>query len=191
TSEAVTGQLGDQLTITDYASNEYLFSVVLEDRPAPPQQTTLVCADWTAYFVDTAIPGTGLEEGYPGEHFAPAFAPGPMPEEYQRLRSHDAAFASFTLQVRGAFASFATSGHLDADGCVEVPSTALIYDEAAQPGSPNGGVALHMQMTSRFVRETSAGDVEFQVSGPVIALTTFGFNGFENGPHPFAVVDGL
>src|SRR5690606_30377598 len=168
------------------------FTMALERKPTPPQEQTRVCADWTAYFVDTAIPGAPFAEGHPGVDFSPAFAPNPTPEQFQRLRGHDAAFASFTLQVRGPFASYATSGHLDEEGCVAIPSAPLIYDETAAPGSLDGGVALHMQVAGHLLQPTSQGDVEFDVAeGGALALTTFGFNDFHSGSNPFPAVDGF
>src|SRR5690606_19045064 len=135
----------------DYAQNEYFFT--LTDLTAPslpiPDGETQVCVDWTAYFVDTNVPGEPFAEGFPGLALVGA---------HPRLRAHDAAFARFVVRARGPYASYGSGGYLDADGCMTVPSVALTYQEGAPRGSAEG-IVLQIVIDGRLSQPTPLGPV--------------------------------
>jgi len=184
-SMAVNTGFDQTVQFIDYASNEVFITVTdLTPPPTPlPTGDTLVCVDWTGYFVDATVASQTLREVFTGET-VDAMQP--------RLRAHDAAYAKFQLRARGAYATFATLGFLDVDGCTTVPSVALTYQEGVPRGSA-GGVVLQVTLEGDLEQPTPQGPVNFDITDPdgTRPVTEFGFNEFDQGTAAFTLQDGL
>jgi len=172
-SRNVLGVLGQTFTFPFHGFNTARWSI---SSPPSPAGNTRVCANWTAYFVDEALPTPGGQL----ETFRGTPLDGSL-----RVRGHRASFAGFELAVKGASASLKRSGRLDENGCTLVPTAALVYDDSVMDGSL-GGISLHMLIRSDL--EVTRGGVvtKFPVtlgstSGAftekVIHLTAFDDNG--------------
>lgn len=171
--------LGSDLAHGFEGDNVAVWSI---SSPATSGSGVKVCANWSTYFVDEDLPTVdGIKETYVG---TPIGSNG-------RAVAYPAAFAPFTLMVKGTTASYSVNGILDRDGCVaDVPANAFIYRDDVTDGS-SGGMSLYLNLSGDLTITTGGGAAHFPITqDDVVFEQVFQATRFDNTDNPWPLQDG-
>lgn len=177
TALGVSTRLGEVVTFPFYGGNTVRWSV---SAPPTPTGTTRVCTNWTGYYVDEATPSPDLAiEAFQGQTL----------DGDLRVRGYRASYAYYVLKVKGATASYSSVGYLDHDGCVAVPTSALVYRDDVRDGSL-GGIQFYFEIDGQMVVPGVSGDATFNVVGAGSEHAVFQFTTFNEDQGGWALDGG-